>query len=362
MYGGKLVQMSFPPLDTFSVGAGGVINRNGTAVQPGDFAFKPDSYFDRTGSTIDNQPIFAAMPGYQPFRGYQLKKDIRTGMSMANKDNSQELHTYATKHYERYTYDPNTQTIMDVMQANQNGLEGINGNAAGSETQDVLYTGGTDQVNTKVPMMLSPDGTVLQNNGVADPGGKEIFPGSTGVGKAPVGIRISRTDRQTFGSDDNELTRALYAAMKPIDLDGYNEDLNGNGILDAGEDTNGNGLLENGTMEADSRAYREYRDVFNMGLLDHIYISGTAYSPSGGGFTSVIEFNWKGDDVKSKTADHVTKLGTVIHGTESKSLANSYMNNYEYFANETDRRNKKYTTVRRGDMLMNSFYSFRKEK
>jgi hypothetical protein len=364
-YGGKLVKASdlsaFPP-DFFDVGSGGVIYRVDTAVQPGDFSFRPDSYINRSGpSTIDSLPIFVAGPGFRAYEGYQLKKDIRTGMAMTNKDTSQEIHTYATKHYERYTYDPNTQTIMDIMAADQGGLEGIDGDGGGSETQDILYTGGTDQVNTRIPLMLGPDGTVLQNNGVADPGGKEIHPGSTGIGKAPVGIRISRTDRQTFGSDDNELTRALYAALKPIDLDGYNEDLNGNGILDAGEDTNGNGLLENGTMEADSRAYREYRDVFNMGLLDHIYISGTAYAPSGGGFSSVIEFNWKATDVKTKTADHVTQLGTVIHGTDAKTLANSYMNNYEYFANETDRRNKKYTVVRRGDMLMNSFYSFRKE-
>jgi hypothetical protein len=334
------------------VGPGGVIYQNGPLplgshpVKPGDFDFRPDSYIERT------EPIFAAWFGFDQYRGYQLKKDVKSGMSMANQDTSQELHTYATKHYERYSYDPNTQTIMDVMAANQNGLEGINGNAAGSETQNKPFSSSFDQVNTKVPLMLGSDGTVLMSDGIVDPGGREIYPGSTGIGKAPVGIRIGRTDRQTFGSDDNELTRILYSAMKPIDLDGYNEDLNGNGLLDAGEDANGNGLLENGTMEADSRAYREYRDCFNMGLLDHIYISGTAYSPSGGGFSSVIEFNWKADSIKTKTADHVSQVGTIIHGTDTRTLANSYMNNYEYFASETDRRNRKYTVVRRGGLTM----------
>jgi hypothetical protein len=361
LYGGKVVsQAGFG--NSFSYGPNGIIYNNGQAAKPEWYGFRPDSYFDRTGTTIDNQPIFAGLPGFSPNRGYQLKKDIRTGMSMGNKDTSQELHTFATKSFDRYVFDPNTQTIMDVMAANQNGLEGTSATApGGSETQDVPFTGSGDRVNVKKPLMLNANGTVLQNNGVPDPTGREILPGSTGIGQAPVGIRIKKQDRQTFGSDDNELTRTLYGAMKPIDLDGVNEDLNGNGILDAGEDGNGNGILDNGTLEADARAYKEYRDCFNYGLLDHIYISGTAYSPTGGGFSSVMEFNWKNTDIKDKTSDHVTKLGTVIQNTSTKTQANSYMNNYEYFANETDRRNKKYTVVRRGDMLMNSFYSFRKE-
>jgi hypothetical protein len=362
LYGGKVVATAGgnggSPLESgvrFFANGSGVIQRvNSTrttfpfvsgwadtsidVVLPGDYAFKPDSYFSRAGTTIDGLPLFNGAPGGNAWSGYQLKKDIRSGMSMANKDLSQELHTYATKSYDRYVYDPNTQTIMDIMQANQNGLEAFNGTDGGSETEDVPFVGSGDQVNTKVPMMQAPTGIVLMNNGVPDPSGREIVPGSTGIGKAPVGIRLNKDDRQTFGSDDNQLTRTLYAAMKPIDLDGT------------------------GNMEGDSRAYREYRDVFNYGLLDHIYISGSAYSPTGGGFSSTIEFNWKGDDVKNKATDHVTALGTTIQDTTSWSRANSYMNNYEYFANETDRRNKKYTVVRRGDMLMNSFYSFRKEQ
>jgi hypothetical protein len=327
------------------------------------FAWKPDSYFNRASDRINNGGIFKdAMlgdaTGNSRYVGYMLKKDIRQGMAMGNKDDNQLLHNFTTKTFDRYVFDPNTQTIMDILQANDNGLEGVNGAKAGSEVQDVPWTGSTDQVNVKPPLILPPTGTQI----VGAPAGTEQTRGMTAIGKAPVGTRISRDDRQTYGSDDNELTRALYAAMKPIDVDGLNEDLNGNGILDAGEDANGDGILQTGSMEADARAYKEYRDCFNMGLLDHIYISGSAYSPSGGGFTSTIEFNWKATDVKDRSVDHYSRLGTAIQGTDVKTLANSYMNNYEYFANETDRRNKKYTVVRRGDLLMNSFYSFRKEQ
>ena len=100
------------------------------------------------------------------------------------------------------------------------------------------------------------------------------------LGKAPVGTEITKTDRQTFGADDNDLSRALYAAMTPIDVDGT------------------------GSMGADSRAYKEYQDCFNMGYLDHIYISGQANSPTGGGFSSFLEWQWDTTYVKTKTAGH----------------------------------------------------------
>jgi hypothetical protein len=365
LYGGKVVA-------TTAGGAFGVINGiihrdlplvGWDAVKPSDFAFKPDSYFSRNGSTIGGNPLFDAASGGDKWSGYQLKSDVRSGMTVGNADPTQQLHTYATKHYDRYVFDANTQTIMDILAANQNGLEGTSILApGGSENQDVPYTGSPDKVNTQVPLMLPPNGTVLRNNGVPDPTGREVIPGTTGIAKAPVGIRITKQDRQTFGSDDNELTRTLYAAMKPIDIDGVNEDRNGNGVLDVGEDANSNGVLDKGALEADARAYREYRDVFNYGLLDHIYISGSAYSPTGGGFSSTIEFGWKQTDVKVRTTDHVSGLGTAIQDTVGKTTANAYLNNYEYFANETDRRNRKYTVIRRGDVLMNSFYSFRKEQ
>jgi hypothetical protein len=363
LYGGQLVDpLLQPPLVQYNV-KDGIIHRNIAGLitspcRPGEFTWRPDSYFDRTSNRINNAPIFNAMVGGSQYTGYMLKKDIREGMAMGNKDDNELLHTYTLKTFDRYAYDPNTQSIMDIMQATTDGLEGINGAKAGSEVQDVPYVGSTDQVNTKPPLTLAPNGVQI----VGAPPGAEMTRGMTMLGKAPVGTKIGKNDRQTYGSDDNELTRTLYAAMKPIDIDGMNEDLNGNGVLDAGEDSNGDGILQAGTQEADARAYKEYRDCFNYGLLDHIYISGSAYSPTGGGFSSTMEYNWKGTDVKDRTTDHLSRMGTEIQSTSTKTLANSYMNNYEYFANETDRRNKKYTVVRRGDMLMNSFYSFRKEQ
>lgn len=333
MYGSTLV--SGPA--GFGVNGSGIIESFGIRVTPTMFAYRPDSLVSRAG-------LFDG--GWT--QGYQMKTfdglpNIKQGITLSGGALEKPIETFEKKVVDRYVYDPNTQTIQDVFPSKQPTAgppATAGGPEAGSETRNPLWVGpaGAPVRNTKEPKLFSGTGTTINNAG-----GAQAIGGQSVLGKAPVGTKVDRADRQTFGSDDNQLTRTLYAAMKVVDLDGT------------------------GAMEGDARAYREYRDCFNMGYLDHIYINGSAYSPTGGGFTSFLEWKWKANDVRTKsTTDglggHMSAAGTAIYGTIAKNNNNLYMNNYEYFANDADRRARKYTTIRRGDLLMNSFYAFRKEQ
>jgi hypothetical protein len=144
-----------------------------------------------------------------------------------------------------------------------------------------------------------------------------VTSGQNPVAMAAVGSKVDRTNRQVFGSDDNQLVRYLYAAMKIVDVDG-----------------------QLGAQEGQSRLYREYRDAFNMGYLDHLTIVGSASSPSGGSITSTVEVKWRPDG--------------------DGRVDNSYRQNYEYYANEADRERRLYTTKRQAELQMASYHAYRK--
>jgi hypothetical protein len=286
--------------------------------------WKPDSYDATRRFDTILYPFLLGTSG-----GYQRKADIRAGVSVTTDPLRQTIHTYAQETVDRYRYMPATQTVADVLppvpEANHLGP---------------LWTGGPIG-HLSPPPIVPPSGgqrneAFVAGAYVAD---APVTSGQNAVGHATIGRKIDRTNRQVFGSDDNLLVRHLYAAMKGIDLDGAMEDDNGNGVLDAGEDRNRDGVLQQGLLAADERLYREYRDAFNMGYLDHLTIVGSANFVTGGAITSTVEVTWRPDG--------------------DGRIDNDYQQNYEYFANETDRANKRYTTRRRADLLMASYHAFK---
>jgi hypothetical protein len=286
--------------------------------------WQPDSYDPDRGFEGQLFPLLLASTG-----GYQLKADIRAGVSITTNPSRQTLNTYALETVERYRYDPATQTVRDVLPP-----------VTAAQTVGPLWTGGPVGHRTPPAIMPPSDG---QRNAFFQSGAyvsdDPVTSGQNPVARATVGQRIDRTNRQVFGSDDNQLVRYLYAAMKPIDLDGDDEDRNGNGVLDPGEDGNGDGILQMGRLAADGRLYREYRDAFNMGYLDHLTIVGSANAATGGSITSTVEVHWRRDAVSE--------------------ARNDYRQNYEAYASDDDRRRKHLTTRRRADLLMASHHAHR---
>lgn len=254
--------------------------------------------------------------------GYQLKADQRAGISIQTDETTALVETYQLTTVDRYTFDPVTQQLIDTFQTHPLGPEEL------AEYREPFWAGGPTG-NMDRPFVPPPT--------VANANGNLVVPGQGAVIRSPVGDVVSRegedllgrtrTDaRQTFGSDSNVITRELFAAMKVIDLDGENV-----------------------------RAYQEYRDCFNMGYLDHIYIAGSAYAPTGGGISSFMEFRWSTNNLD---ADGNYK-------TLTSNRVADYTRNWEYFLSDDDRdyRNgrTKRMTVRQADLLMNSFFAFRAE-
>ncbi|MBC7542313.1 MAG: hypothetical protein H7338_06245 [Candidatus Sericytochromatia bacterium] len=239
--------------------------------------------------------------------GYQRKADVHHGLSIVNPDLTQTLDTYGLETVDRYRYDPLSRRILDVLPTK----------ATTTANQTGPYWTGGPIGNVAPPAIVPPavgrtnqefvGAAYVQDDAVTDGQGK--------VGFLEVGRVIDPTGRQIFGSDENQVLRHLYAAMKIVDVDGA------------------------GAKPGDARLYRLYRDAFNFGYLDHLTIVGSANSPNGGGITSAIEFNWQSDG--------------------DGRIDNDYRQNYEYFANDDDRRKRKYTTVRRGVLTMASFRSSR---
>jgi hypothetical protein len=301
-------------------------------VEASSLTWKPDSY--DPARTFDMQwfPIVTGSSG-----GYQLKSDIKAGVRVTTTPNRQTLHTYSQETVDRYRYDPATQSILDVLPP-----------APDANTIGPLWEGGPDG-HRHPPAIVPPSAGHRNELYHADPAAipptgayvldAPVTSGQNRVGAAPVGQHIDRTNRQVFGSDDNLLVRYLYAAMKIVDVDGTNEDGNGNGLLDAGEDGNQDGLLQRGLLEGDGRLYREYRDAFNMGYLDHLTIVGSAVGATGGSITSTVEMRWRSD------GDGRTD--------------NDYRQNYEYYASETDRAQRRLTTKRHAELLMASYHAYR---
>ena len=57
--------------------------------------------------------------------------------------------------------------------------------------------------------------------------------------------------------------------------------------------------------QSNAQLVREYRDVFNMGYLKHIFLTGASYAPSGGGINSTVEIRYdptKGNDLVKDAA------------------------------------------------------------
>jgi len=104
-------------------------------------------------------------------------------------------------------------------------------------------------------------------------------------------------------------------------------------------------LYEHMHLRADGKnlsLYKEYRDVFNMGFMKDVFISGQAYHPSGGGITSTIQIKYDAfagagiNQVQSDTRENYdASTGNAQYDPynsitlrKSRGKASVYLNNY----------------------------------
>jgi len=110
-----------------------------------------------------------------------------------------------------------------------------------------------------------------------------------------------------------------------------------------------------------AKLVRDYRDVFNLDLLDDIYITASANAPTGGGVTSSIRIKYHGYEPETLDPGAVANLGTGISyenqrnnqvgGTGSLVVDPGYLGRKTYFKNSS--RGKV-------DIFLNSFFAFKR--
>ncbi len=118
-------------------------------------------------------------------------------------------------------------------------------------------------------------------------------------------------------------------------------------------------LYEHMHLRQDGRnlsTIREYRDVFDTGLMKNVFVSGQTYHPSGGGITSSIEIRYDSTQgnatLQANTREFYDVSNNAAYGsgskydpyntpflTKSKGKATVYLNTY--FSNKKRASNKK---------------------
>ncbi len=112
---------------------------------------------------------------------------------------------------------------------------------------------------------------------------------------------------------------------------------------------------------SNAKLVRDFRDVFNLDLLDDIYITSSANAPTGGGVTSSIRLKFHGYEPDSLNPSAGANLGTGISfendrnnqivGTGSLVVDPGYLGRKTYFKNSS--RGKM-------DIFLNSFFAFKR--
>jgi hypothetical protein len=112
---------------------------------------------------------------------------------------------------------------------------------------------------------------------------------------------------------------------------------------------------------SNAKLVRDFRDVFNLDLLDDIYITSSANAPTGGGVTSSIRLKFHGYEPDSLNPSAVANLGTGVSfendrnnqivGTGSLVVDPGYLGRKTYFKNSS--RGKM-------DIFLNSFFAFKR--
>jgi hypothetical protein len=112
---------------------------------------------------------------------------------------------------------------------------------------------------------------------------------------------------------------------------------------------------------SNAKLVREFRDVFNLDLLDDIYITSSANAPTGGGVTSSIRLKFHGYEPDTLSPSAVANLGlgtsfenqanNQVGGTGSLVVNPGYLGRKTYFKNSS-----------RGmmDIFLNSFFAFKR--
>ncbi|MGV3526104.1 MAG: hypothetical protein ACO1RX_17930 [Candidatus Sericytochromatia bacterium] len=155
---------------------------------------------------------------------------------------------------------------------------------------------------------------------------------------------------QNFGAsttgEDNPLTTELYKYMR-VNESGSNAQL-----------------------------VKEYRDVFNMGLLDDIFLSASAYAPTGGGVTSSVRLKFRKSteatgagaqgagvnlsnlgEYEQRRAEEVVGTTTVVD-SQGNTVTQNLLTEPGYLGSRNE-----YKNVNRGivDIYLSSFFAFKRQ-
>ncbi|MFN4149373.1 MAG: hypothetical protein ACK4IX_00375 [Candidatus Sericytochromatia bacterium] len=112
---------------------------------------------------------------------------------------------------------------------------------------------------------------------------------------------------------------------------------------------------------------REYRDVFDSGLMKNIFLSGQTYHPSGGGITSSIEIRYDAfggkANVQTDTRDNFDFYDpiTMTRGKRNAGIdgiLNNADDSYTYFDPYNSTTLNK--TSGKANVYLNSYFSYKK--
>lgn len=193
---------------------------------------------------------------------------------------------------------------------------GVTGSVDGRSGVNINLHGGEnyyDRKNDYQLTMTAADGTVIDLK-------REAALAPTLGGHMQIGSVDLNNANQLFGAsttgETNELVSTIYDYMR-VKSDGSNAQL-----------------------------VREYRDVFNLGLLDDLFITSSANAASGGGITSSIRLKFRsGIDVTGiaasatageiNTGTYETAMTNQVVGTGTLQVEPGYLGSRDIFKNSS---------------------------